>query len=300
MQLISTLLFLLSLLMLGGAILFLALWHRSYHKTALAQMVREGIGNIGISVIVEYPDTPAPLVALLEEEYPHCEAIIIIDLETNRTTFEELIPQFRLVGVNHSHLEGVRALYRSRHRAFRRVVMVDLPIEYRSHALDVAKKVAAFDYTLHLDGECQIARNAIAYCANIIASHPTTKGLILEAIVGANAQLERTDLAPHHETHTLLTTRALAWRNTTPLFLILAITLPAIAILFAHISGERTLILAALVLVIVFGPLLYISCRVVTDKGLYSTTNTIVKNFSLFMLEQLKKLLSPVFKALLP
>ena len=288
MQLISTLLFILSLVILAGAILFVALWHRSRQSTSPIKLLREGIGHIGISAAVEYPDTTAPLISLLDEEYPQSEAIIITDLQRNDSTFGSLIRRFRLTKVNHTHLRGVRALYRSRHRAFRRVVVVDLPTEQRSRAANIAKRVASYDYILHLKGECRIAYNALTYCANIIALHPAAKALSLESIIGGNAKLERADHANRKEAVRLLTNRALAWSSSMPLFLIVAISLPSIIVFFAHISGDKLLALTAIVFVLAFCSLLYLSCRAVSEKGLSATTNAIVKNFCRFLVEHIK------------
>lgn len=288
MQLISTLLFIFSLMILAGAILFVALWHRSHRSTSLIKLLREGIGHIGISAVVEYPDTIAPLISLLDEEYPQSEAIVVADLQRNGSTFGELIRRFRLAKVNHSHLRGVRSLYRSRHRTYRRVVMVDLPAEHRSRATDIAKRVASYDYVLHLKGECRIARNALTYCANIIALHPTSKALSLKSIIGGDAKLERADHTNRKEALHLLTNRALAWSRSMPIFLIVAIALPATIIFLAHISGEKLLILTAFVFALAFCSLLYLSCRTISEKGLSATTNTIVKNFCRFLIEHIK------------
>lgn len=288
MQLISTLLFILSLMVLAGATLFIKLWHRSCRQSSLIKMVREGIGHIGISAVVEYPDTPAPLLSLLDEEYPHCEAIVVTDLQRDNTTFVALIRQFRLTKVNHTHLKGVRALYRSRHKMFRRVVMIDLPKKHRSLAAETVKKVASFDYILHLQGECRVAHNALTYCANIIAMHPTTKAIKLESIIGANAQLERCDTSAGKHSVRLLSYRALAWRKSSPAFLILAILLPAIYIFLAHISGHKLFVLTAIITSSILVAFLYISCRVVSEKGVYFTTDTIIKNFYRFLVERIK------------
>ena len=50
-----------------GAVLFVARWHHTYRKSSLVHLLREDVGHIGVSAIVEYPETPAPLVALLED-----------------------------------------------------------------------------------------------------------------------------------------------------------------------------------------------------------------------------------------
>ena len=81
MQLISALFFALSLLSLVGAVVFVAVWYRSCRLATIVCRMREGIAHIGVSAVVEYPETSAPLIALLEEEYPRSEAIVITDLQ---------------------------------------------------------------------------------------------------------------------------------------------------------------------------------------------------------------------------
>lgn len=290
MQLISATLFVLSLASLLCTLHFVRRWHNANRRTSLLQIMRNEIGHIGISAIVEYPDTPAPLLALLEEEYPRSEAIIVTDLEHLFSPFGELISRFHLIKVNHSHLTGVRTLYRSRHRAFRRVVLVDLPSKYRRQATEVAREVASFDYILLLRGESKVARNALAYCANIIASQPATKSITLSPIVGAKARLERADRTERSHTIRLATGRPLAWRKTIPLFLIIAAALPAATTLLAHLSGHRVLLLTAIVISLIFATLIYLSCRVVAEKGLFATINTIIENFCRFLVEDFRKI----------
>ena len=288
MQLISTLLFLLSLLALGGAILFVVLWHRARNKTTIVQMLREGIGHIGISAIVEYPDTPAPLLALLEEEYPRSEAVIVTDIQHYLSPFGELVAQFQLVKVNHSHLNGVRALYRSRHRAFRRVVLIDLPAEHRSRATTIAKRVASYDYILRLEGESIVARNAITYCANIIASHRATSDFSLESMVGANALLERSDTPQRGRRVRLRSGKILAWQKRRIVLTAVTLSLPALIVLIAHLSGNRLILLTALLSSVAIAIFLYISYRVVAEKSLFATLDIILHNFYRFLVEQIK------------
>lgn len=290
MQLISALLFALSLISLFCAILFLRRWHNANSCTSLLQVIHNRVGHIGISAIIEYPDSAAPLLALLEEEYPRSEAIVITDLQGHHSPLGNLIKQFHLIKVNHTHLKGVRTLYRSRHRAFRRVVMIDLPAAYRPTAVAIAKSVAAFDYVLLLPKECEVARNTLSYCACIIASYPTTESVSLNAIIGAEARLERVDSIEPHSAIPLTTGRPLAWRKSAPILLMLAIVLPAILLLFAHLSGEKAFTFTAITVALIVALLIYISCCVVTEKGLFTTTNTIIENFCRFLIESIKKI----------
>ena len=288
MQLISLLLLLFSLFALVGAILFVVLWHRAYRRASVVQMLHESIGHIGISVIVEYPETPAPLLSLLEERYPRSEAVIVTDLQHFLSPFGELIPRFQLIRVNHSHLVGVRALYRSRHRAFRRVVMVDLPVEYRHHGATIGKSVASYDYVLHLQGESVVAHNAISYCANIIATQSVTKDLSLHSIVGAEARLERSDMADTGERVTLRAHRPLAWRRERLFLAMFAILTPAFMVVMAHFTGSRIALFAAIVTTLAVSMFLYVSCRVMAEKSLFATLDTILQNFCRYLVERVR------------
>ncbi len=288
MQLISILLFLLSIVLFVAAILFVALWHRAYRNSSAVKMLNEGIGHVGVSAVVEYPDTPQPLIALLEEAYPRSEAVIITDLEHFLSPFGELIKRFHLIKVNHSHLTGVRSLYRSRRRAFRRVVMVDLPVEFRHRALDVAKEVATYDYILQLQGESVVAHDALAYCANVIASHNATANISMRSLVGAEAHLSRCDTFGGDDKTHLFSDRVLAWRKGGVLFAIFAISTPALLILLSHLLGSRSVLLAAVAILPSLLACMYVSCRVMTEKGIFVTLDTILQNFYRFLVERIK------------
>jgi hypothetical protein len=290
MQLISALLFVLSVVVLAFAVLFVRRWHKGRERASVVRLLREHIEHIGISAVVEYPDTPRPLLALLDEEYPRSEAIVVTDLQHYLSSFGELIRQYNLVRVNHTHLEGVRALYRSRHRAFRRVVMIDLPTKYRSRATTIAKRVASYDYILRLEGESIVARNALSYCANIIASQCTTSDFSLESIVGANVLLERSDTQQQGRRIHLRSGRILAWQKARIMLTIATLSLPALIVLVAHIAESRLILLTALLSSGAIAAFLYISCRVVAEKSLFATFGIILHNFYRFLVEQIKKI----------
>lgn len=285
MQLISALLFLFSLAMFVGAVLFVARWHRTYRKVSLVHILREDIGHIGVSAIVAYPETAAPLLALLEEEYPHSEAVVIADLQGENASLGELVERYHLIKVNHTHLSGVRALYRSRRRAFRRVVVVDLPAEYRSQANEIGREVASYDNVLYLQGESIVEQNAITYCANVVASQHSTKGLMMRSIVGTEAHLERGDVS---NSSTMLYLRAdcpLAWRKSSISSMLLAL-LASVALVVAVVaSGDWLLLASAEVVVAIVLLFLYVSCCVVTEKSLFVRLRSVFQNFYRFWVE---------------
>ena len=282
MQLMSILLLSLSVTMLVGAVLFVAWWHRTYRKVALVHTLREDIGHIGVSAIVAYPKTPAPLVALLEEEYPRSEAVIITDLEGANPRLGELVKRYHLVKVDHSHLEEVRALYRSRHRAFRRVVVVDLPMAHWRQASTIGREVASYDNILYLQGESIVEPNALTYCANVVALQRSADGFMMKSIVGADAHLER---GCGEATANVLYLRSdcpLAWRRGSLLSSSLMISAPLVMVPIVLLSHSWILVVAAEIVVAIMVLFLYISFRAETKKSLLARLRTVFQNFYRF------------------
>ena len=289
MQLISILLLLFSIVLFVGAIAFVALWHRTYRKTSLVQMLREDIGHIGVSAIVTYPETSAPLIALLEEEYPHSEAVIITDLQNDSSALGELVRRYHLIKVNHSHLEGVRALYRSRHRAFRRVVMVDLPMEYCERASEVGKEVASYENLLCLEGESIVERNSITYCANVAALQSQTERFSLHSFVGAEARFERGVATESDSVLCLRTDCPLAWQKGHLFAAMLALLMPSLIMLAACLSENRLIMLSGVVTASVVALFAYVSNRATTEKSLFKRLDTVLQKFYRFLVEMVKQ-----------
>lgn len=286
MQLISALLLLFSVAMLVGAILFVARWHRTFRKVSLMHILREDVGHVGVSAIVAYPETIAPLLALLEEEYPRSEVVVIADLQGENSGLGEAVGLYRLVKVNHAHLEGVRALYRSRRRAFRRVVVVDLPAEYRSLAKATGRAVAAYDNLLYLQGESIVEQNAITYCANVVAAQHSAKGVLMRSIVGAEAHLERGDVADAATTLYLRADCPLAWNKSSISSNFLAVLVAVMFVAVAATTEDWLLLAAVEVAVVTVLLFIYLSCSVVTEKSLLVRLRSVFQNFYRYWVER--------------
>ena len=246
-------------------------------------MLNEDIGHIGVSAIVAYPDTPAPLIALLEEEYPHSEAVIITDLQGDSASFETLIRRYRLIKVNHSHLKGVRALYRSRHRAFRRVVMVDLPMEHRERASEVGREVASYENLLCLEGESIVERNSLTYCANVAASQPSADRFSMHSFVGADARFENGVVAESDRVVRLRADRPLAWRKGSLLFVLATLLLSSVMVVLACVAESRLLISAAVMALLMVAVFVYVSSQAITEKSLFVRLDTVLQKFYRFL-----------------
>ncbi len=278
MQLIAIFLFCVSAMILCGTVLFVAWWHHHYRKSSFVQTLREDIAHIGVSGVIAYPKTVAPLVALLEEEYPRSEAVVVVDLQENATPFGELIERYHLVKVNHSHLDGVRALYRSRHRAYRRVVVVDLPAEYRQRAFAIGRSVASYDNILYLQGESIVERDTLTYCANVAASQPSSAAILLRSIVGTEAYFERGNVATRTRLVRLRAEHPLAWRKSS-MFFILGVLLLLSAMLSITLLTEGWIVLISAILtmlmIVVFS---YAALSVKSQKSLLARLDTVLQN----------------------
>jgi hypothetical protein len=231
----------------------------------------------------------APLFAAIEQAYPYCEVVAIVDSHRERAFVEEMLQRYYLVRVNHSSIEGVRALYRSQRRAFRRVVVVDLPFENRNRATMVASAIAAFDYLLYLQGERLLARDAVAYCANVIASQCLTISVQLSTVVGASVQLEKADREEGGDVVPIVAERVLAWYTGGAWRALCAIFLPAVLAFVAIVTGRWLWLCMAMVVVVMIGLFLYVSCCVMVERSLFVTLDTILRDFYRFLLERFKK-----------
>ena len=283
MQLTALFFAILTLATLFVAMLFVVAWQRAHNQARHTPLIREGIGHIGISTIVLYPSTVAPLYAILEEEYPRSEAVVVTDFDTS--PFYALLHHFKLIRVNHSHLAGVRGLYRSRHRSVRRIVVLDIPHSQRDKALVVAKEVASFDNCLYLEGESLIAYNTLAYCAKEIARYPTERAFRLRSVVGDGVVLERgeeTDVC-----QTLISDRILAWRRVSFWPVVAVLLLPSLFVVMARLTEVRLFLLSALVMSLTITLFIYLSLRLASERGVVSLLAMIVKNFYRFSREKI-------------
>ena len=285
MQLISFLLLLLSTLMLVASVVYVVWWHRTYRRVPLVHLLHEDIAHIGISAVVIYPETSAPLVALLEESYARSEAVVVADLQDNRR-LESLICQFGLVRVVHSHLFGVRALYRSRKRLYRRVTVVDLPTEHRLQAERVGREVASYDNILYLTGESIVEPNVITYCANVVAQHHLSKGVLLRSAVGAEARFESGGVVNSTNIVRLRSDCPLAWRSDIGGLGLLALLLPLQMVSLATIFHSWPLLVAAVLLVVNVAMFIGESYCVVTEKSLLARLGTRFENLYHFWVER--------------
>lgn len=117
-------------------------------------VLSDAVEQIGISALVVDLCTLQQLDALLAVEYPRYEVIVTLCRARDPILFDELIDRFWLIRVEYKPsgelpVAGVRGLYRSRKRRFRRLVLLDIePRLARNERLNAAADVATYEYLL--------------------------------------------------------------------------------------------------------------------------------------------------------
>ena len=284
MQLIPILLLIASLLLLLYALRFLRVWQRAWQRENIILPEGYDIGHYGISLVTAYPSSLRPLSAMIEERYPRSEAILICDMQRDINLFGDAIRRFQLVRVNHDHLEGVRALYRSRQRTHRRIVIVDLPIGERHRSEDIAREVASYGHTLYCEGDIAIETDAAALCINIIASHPIDTSLSLAPLVGAGVRVLPSDAS---QVERVAVAHPLAWRTKGAFYHIgiSSLILASLPVVGGELCPYTLATYIATQLIV-----LYLVCRSTSEKNLFVRFDTITLNFYRFIVDSFKRI----------
>lgn len=155
----------------------------------------DAVGGIGLSVLVPEGVTLRRAEELLSVEYALYEAVFVIDGARQAELLELLAERYDLFRTGcrptgELPAEGVRALYRSRKRRFRRFVLLDMRQADRSAALNAAAEAATYDFLLPLRPTERLTCGAVerAVCELAAAVPPPA---VLRARSGAGATLYR-------------------------------------------------------------------------------------------------------------
>ncbi len=114
-------------------------------------------GGAGISILCGEVRSIAWIERMLSDEYSYYEVIVVLDACEKPVWFEELQQRYHLfrggaIPISEVPTSGIRALYRSRNRCYRRLVLVDAPQCGVAMAWNAALTVASYDYLLPLFG----------------------------------------------------------------------------------------------------------------------------------------------------
>jgi len=160
---ISVLLALLSLLVTAGAMLRIVPLLRARNKRLVAERMHgplsDASGAVGFSLLCSDVRRTGQIENLLSSEYDRCEVIVVLDAWQRRALFETLAARYRMIRVDwhpsdELPVHGVRSMWRSRQRCFRRIVLLDRPRDNRADDWNAAASVASYDWLLPLhDGQ---------------------------------------------------------------------------------------------------------------------------------------------------
>ena len=130
----------------------------------------ESLGFVGCSVICSGVKETDHIEELLGQEYDRYEVIVTLDAEEFPQEFISIIDRYRMIRVNSTTSEElptarIRALYRSRQRSFRRLILVDKRSATPYDDLDAATSVASYNYLLPAGKHTHLCARAVEHIA---------------------------------------------------------------------------------------------------------------------------------------
>lgn len=136
----------------------------------------ESLGFTGCSVICYAVNDIEQIENLLHTEYDRYEILAVIDSRLYPDIFYSIVKQYGLIQVNtivsdelsNTH---IRALYRSRQRRFRRLVLLDEAYTSPYNSLDCATLVASYEYIIPLNASMRLRERAIEYASILISEN---------------------------------------------------------------------------------------------------------------------------------
>lgn len=152
-----------SLLVTIGALLRVVPLVRARNERLLVERmhgpVSDAAGSVGFSLLCSGVRRLGQVENLLSSEYDRCEVIVVLDVWQQRGLFESLAARYRMIRVewlpsDELPVRGVRSMWRSRRRCFRRLVLLDRPGDTPAGDWNAAASVAAYDWLLPVrDGQ---------------------------------------------------------------------------------------------------------------------------------------------------
>ena len=128
----------------------------------------DAAGDWGLSVLLAQGSDEAQIAALLATDYERYEVVVAIDGVREAALLQVLLARYRLIRVT-GRATGeltappITALYRSRLRLFRRLVVVDVRCGLRCGRLNATAATAAYELLLPLPRGCCLREGAVAW-----------------------------------------------------------------------------------------------------------------------------------------
>ena len=165
-------------------------------RSLLAETYRTAVDagdGAGISILCGNSDI-VRIEQLLVVEYPLCEVVATLDANDDYEAFMAIVERYRMVRVSHSlshelPTAGIRALYRSRERRFRRLILIDKLSTVASDDRNAAACYASYEYLWPLADGCLPAENAVERLAVAVAECGDADVAVIRTDTGAPAAL---------------------------------------------------------------------------------------------------------------
>lgn len=143
----------------------------------------QSLGFVGCSVVCSGVKDIAHIERLLAQEYDRYELLLTLDAERQIDDFKRIVARYKLLRVNCNHsgelpATELRALYRSRQRGFRRLILCDVPDSDKYTSLNTALSIASYGYILPIGSSTLLCHRAIEYIA-ITLSDPRNRSINL-------------------------------------------------------------------------------------------------------------------------
>lgn len=146
-------------------------WRREFLSVRISSLSTasesDAVGGVGISIVCAGPTSAAVVVNLLDSRYPLSEVVVAIDSVKHSNLLQQLKIRYALA----PYQQGDCEVYRSRDRAFRRLVVVAKSGETDTESLyDLAARNALFDNLLRVPPSGRLFHFAVGKFAELIAS----------------------------------------------------------------------------------------------------------------------------------
>ncbi len=137
----------------------------------------ESLGFVGISAVCSGVKNIEHIENLLGSEYDRYELVIVMDAELSPDHFRNIATHYGLIRVNPTESDElpsarIRALYRSRRRNYRRLVLVDRAEATQYEDLDAGTAAASYDYILPIGPSDYLMPDAAETAAIAISDSP--------------------------------------------------------------------------------------------------------------------------------
>lgn len=125
---------------------------------------------LGYSVLCTNIEEISLIEQLLTSNFYRYEVIISINSANQRELFHDIIKRYKLVEVNNSFPQEIQsspiiALYRSRLRGYRRLIVADIATTNQYDALNTALNISSYDYIIPILEAMYLRPNAISAIA---------------------------------------------------------------------------------------------------------------------------------------